>query len=123
MIISTLDRCPPCLCRLLARKKRGHVAMSHRDIARVSGLALTTIVEISFKTTWSGLTVDTIERFCQACGVNPLQPSEHMEFMRKSEMKYATNCETRQRSMFSRLFALSKDAIMRQVNKSKPKEP
>lgn len=114
MIISSLDRVPPCLCRLLARKKHGLVAMSHRDIAKISGLALTTVVEISFRKSWAGLNVDTIQKFCEACGVNPLEPMRHMRFMKYSKMGHAIKCVTRQRRMFSKLWDLSKQAVMKQ---------
>lgn len=67
-----MDRLPPCLCRLFARKQsdRGWVPKSHQDIANDSGLPKSTVADMSRKQSWRGFRIDEADQFSRACGVN-----------------------------------------------------
>jgi hypothetical protein len=87
--LEVFDEFPPTLCRYLARKNNGRVKMSHSDIARVSGLERSTVAKLSKRTTWSGLTIDTIQRFSLACGVNLLSTARQKDFFKRRKKVHA----------------------------------
>jgi hypothetical protein len=57
--------------------------MSYSEIAARSGLNRSTVVAISSKTSWRGLTLDTIIRFTNGCGVNLLRLDRHLDYLRR----------------------------------------
>lgn len=78
-----LDRFPPAMVRLVARTHRGRRPMSVSEIARRAGIGRSSVVAISSKTTWRGITLDTIIRFTSACGVNLLRIDRHIDYLRR----------------------------------------
>ena len=104
-LLATLDRFPPNKCRVFAKKNRGKKAMTHEDIAAVCGMSKRAILELSKKTTWENVTVNTMTKFSEACGVNLLRPSAAVKsFLRSSS--YMVNAKPKQRVMFRRLMSL-----------------
>lgn len=71
---------PPFVCRLLAKKKgaRGYDLLTNRDIARLSGLSLRTVIRLSQRNSWAGVKIGVADRYMSACGVNPLRLSTHV---------------------------------------------
>lgn len=72
-LLARIDRLPPCLCRLFARRTdgaRGWVPKSHQDIAEDSGLPRSSVADMSQKRSWRGVRIDEADRFAHACGVN-----------------------------------------------------
>lgn len=67
-----LDRFPPVVIRLLARKQRGRTvtAMSDQDIAAASGLSVGQVKSVSRLTNWGTVDVDTLQAFCKGCGAD-----------------------------------------------------
>lgn len=66
------NRYPPIVCRLLARQgRRGYaIPLTDRQIAQRSGLAVSDVKALSWKTTWNDVTVSTMFSFSKACGVD-----------------------------------------------------
>lgn len=81
-LLEKLNKFPPILCRAVARKNRGREPMSLRDIADQSGLALSTVCELSQRRTWTNATLETIQKFSAACGVDLLHPRRHLYFIK-----------------------------------------
>lgn len=82
-LIETVNALPPSLVRALARTHRGHRPMGDTEVARRSGLSRQTIWRLAQRTSWNGVPVDTVERFCAACGVNILHPRRHLDYLRR----------------------------------------
>lgn len=79
-LLAWLDRFPPCLVRLVARKKHGFARLSHAEIAQRSGLSISTVSLLSSRTTWRRIPPETIEAFTKGCGINLFRL--HKEFHR-----------------------------------------
>ena len=47
--------------------------MSHREIAEKSGLSKSTVSDLSRRTSWNGIDIDTVVAFSQACGIDLLR--------------------------------------------------
>lgn len=62
-----LDRLPPCICRLLA--KRGGELMTDAELRRITGWTQTKLQRVAGSTSWSGLTVLETDAFLMACGL------------------------------------------------------
>lgn len=78
-----LDKFPPALCRLVARKHRGRRPLTRREIASRSGLSLRQVDYLSKRTTWGGTTVKAMCAFATACGVDLLHPRRHVDWLRR----------------------------------------
>ena len=68
------DKFPPYLVRCLARRKVGTKqiqAVSDEDIAILSQIPLSRVVEIYNSRTWGDVTVGEMRRFCSACDFDP----------------------------------------------------
>jgi DNA-binding Xre family transcriptional regulator len=100
-----LNRFPPILCRLLARKKHGLSAMSMQDIAKRGGLAVSTVSKISMLDSWDSVTLRTIDKFCKGCGIDPMRPRSHLEFFRRRKTVYMQKATPTQRKMFARILS------------------
>ncbi len=108
-LLQRLDRMPPFVCRLLARKNRGRSPMSHLEIARGSGLAKATVAELSFKRTWAGVPVATVSRFSQACGVDLERPRRQIDFLKRRSKTYLLGTNGHARAMYGKLLVLLRD--------------
>lgn len=85
-LLSKLNSLPPYKVRLLARHKRQRqpIPMNNDEIATVSGLALETVRRVSHLRSWNSVTVETMLRFCAACGVELLQQKRALQFERET---------------------------------------
>lgn len=108
-VLSKLDRLPPVAVRLLARKHRGRVGMSHDDIAKASGLPKTRVQELSFKTTWAGIPVDVIDKFATACGVDFFHANAQVKFLVRRKKAYIYKAPYSQRMMYRKLFTVLRE--------------
>lgn len=70
-------------------------AISIQEIAIASGMPLARVSAIAQSTTWDGVTIPEAERFCAACGFDPLNPDD-----RNRQSAYNRSCKTR-RSQFA----------------------
>lgn len=105
-----INRLSPKICRLMARKCHGQKAMSHADIAFVSGLARSTVVEVSKRNDWNSLSLETIHRFSMGCGVNLLKPMEAIRSFKRSNGHYIKTCTGPQKKLYARLLKVEKKA-------------
>ncbi len=76
-----LDRLPPCIVRLVARR-RGKRLPLHELVER-SGLAYGTIQRLSVKVTWADTPPRMIDAFCRACNVDIVHPRATLKYLRK----------------------------------------
>ena len=68
-----LDRFPPIVCRLLARRKQasgGIVAMTASEIASRGGMTVCEVNSLSWLTSWEGVPMRQVRQFSLACGVD-----------------------------------------------------
>lgn len=97
-----VDRFPPCLCRLLAR--RGNGLMSSSELARRSGLSKSYVAHLSLQPTWGPVPIETAEKFAAACGVNLLAQKRARRYLKVRNWGFLVrHLDTRQRGMFERL--------------------
>lgn len=83
-LVEYLDRLPPCIVRLVARRPNHHgQRMSLHEIARASGLSYGAVMRLSMKKTWANVPPATIDRFAKACGVDMLRPSRTKKYLRR----------------------------------------
>ena len=72
--LEALDRCPPFLVyygfHLLQTGERPNIP----ELLNRSGLSLRTFTRTAHRHSWARVKVSVMTRFCNACGVNPLQP-------------------------------------------------
>lgn len=88
-LLDRLDRTPPFAVYYLARLskcKRSHPGI--KGVSKRSGLSRSTIERLSRRMTWAGVTLDTMDRFCAACGVNFLKVSRNCTFMVQPHRRY-----------------------------------
>lgn len=76
-----LDRFPPCLCVTVARD--GRRSLPYTEIAKRAGIHRITAIRLGKLTSWRSVTVDMALRFSEACGVNLLHPSDHIEYLKR----------------------------------------
>lgn len=101
--LAQLNRITPEFCRMVARKKNGHAPMSNSDIAKVSGLARSTINKLGHMKTWNRVTAATIQRYSLACGVDLSRPGETIKFFRRAKLNYVRNSQPAQIKLYERL--------------------
>jgi len=83
-LVEYLDRLPPCIVRLVARKPGHHgQRMSLHEIARASGLSYGAVLRLSLKRSWANVPPNRIDPFCKACGVDPLHPSRTRRYLKR----------------------------------------
>lgn len=102
-LLEKLDQFPPTWCRLVARKKNGCRGMTTREIAEASGLPKSTVSDISKRTSWSGLQIETIEKFSTGCGVDLLRCHSQKRFLKTRKMVHLTRGDANQRRMYAEI--------------------
>lgn len=107
-VLDKLNRIPPFVCRLLARKNRGREGMSHLEIAKLSKLSKSTVAELSLKTDWNGVPVDVAVSFAVACGINHLACRAQRDFFKRRIKSYVYNGDGNRRRFYDRLLELFK---------------
>lgn len=105
-ILEQAEQFPPMICRYLARKAHGHRPMSVRDIAAVSGLSRDVVSRLSMMRSWKGVSIDTVEAFSRACGVDLMRPGLVAKYLKRSKRVHLTRANPQQREFFMRLFKL-----------------
>ena len=109
----SFDRVPPILCRLLAR--RGNTSANRpttvSELSVESELSRRRIIQLSNKLDWSGMSLDEIEDFSRACGVNLMRPLTHLRDWQRIKKDYLKNAHPKQRAALARM--------MREIVKSK----
>lgn len=102
-LLQRLNRFPPNLCRLLARKQRGRLLMTNTDIATVAGMSRALVSKIAAMSSWENVTLSAAQRFSLACGVNLLSPCKQVRFWRRRSLHYQKNATSAQRRMMDRI--------------------
>ncbi|HYE32128.1 MAG TPA: hypothetical protein VEH27_11915 [Methylomirabilota bacterium] len=87
-LIARLDKFPPVLCRLAARKNNGRRALTNEEIAKAAGLSKKCVDRLSVKATWSGVDVETASKFAAGCGVDLLHPRRQKDFLRRRKKSH-----------------------------------
>lgn len=82
-LLEKLNRFPPFVCRLVARKLHGREALSEREIAERSGLSRKHVRTLSHARTWDNIPLATADRFAAGCGVNLAIPWRHVEWLKR----------------------------------------
>lgn len=105
-----LNRFPPIMCRLVARTGVGRASrgLSHSEIAQLSGLERSTVAKLSKRETWEGCTLETIDAFSTACGVDLLHTTDQVRFLRHKKKTHITNSPNQAfyKDLLSRIKAL-----------------
>lgn len=86
-LLQTLDKFPPCLCRIVARHpkntKYGSRLTLH-EIAKKAQLSYGVVVRLSRQKTWFGATLEQAEKFSWACGVDLLHPARKTQYLKRT---------------------------------------
>jgi len=91
----------------MARSHHGWRGLSHAALAERAGLARSTVAKISKRRTWAGLTIEVIDRFAFACGVDVLHPREAARLIRSRKKPFLAKAPPAQRRFYLRLFKLA----------------
>jgi hypothetical protein len=92
------------MCRLLANKNHGYKAMTHMDVATKSGIPLSTVAEISVRTTWAKVPLEIVSRFADACGVDLLMSEALLKRkLKRNKMAHVMRSKGRQKQFLVRL--------------------
>lgn len=103
MILELANKLPPCVCRMAARKKNGYQPKSCADLARETGLDKSYISKLSVKRNWHGVSINVVDAFTRACGVNLLNPSLTIEYLMNSKKVWLRSCTASQRRFYARV--------------------
>lgn len=98
---------PPCMCRLVARN--GRRPMSHREIAKASGLSVDTVARLSLKMDWSGVKIDVAVKFSAGCNVNHMALERTMDYVRRRSMAHLKLAGKNQRKFHARIYRLDRN--------------
>lgn len=111
-LLASIDRIPPCVCRLFARRQSadGWVPKSHREIAIEAGLSKSTVAELSRRKTWRGTPIGVADQFARACGVNLADPRDAIRRLRshRTRLQHLKHGNQHQRRMISELLKVIK---------------
>lgn len=102
-LLESANRFPPCLCRYVARKDHGLSPLSHRELAKISGLSKSTVATLSLKDSWNGVAIDVVVKFSRACGVDLMRPAAMVAYLRDGKKHHLTKLDKQQRKFFLRL--------------------
>lgn len=108
-ILRWINQFPPILCRVLARKSRGTLPLSTREIARVSRLSPAEVNKLSRRLSWENVECGTMQRFSLACGINFRSTKNlkaHRRYWRMSKMVHLRSGTVAQREMLADLIKL-----------------
>ena len=89
-MIKHLDKLPPYLCRVLARK--GRKSLTNQDIADVSKLTVKRVGKISKLKSWGSVPVAQAAAFSKACGINLINQAQARKYLgRGPKMAHVQN--------------------------------
>lgn len=103
-LLAVLDDLPPNVCRVVARQNNGWKPMSHADLAKRSGLANSTVAAISKRKTWRGLTVEVVEAFALACGVDHMHTKRTKQYLKRNKFIHLVRADGNARKMYAAIF-------------------
>lgn len=85
ILLDHLNRFPPCLARMVARKQNGRGAkrLPLREIAERSGLSYGVVVRLSRQRSWDNVPIAVADKFMAACGIDPLHPKRKLWYLRR----------------------------------------
>jgi len=118
-LLARIDRLPPCLCRLLARRNvtgGGWAPKSTRDIAADAGLSKSAVAELSRRRTWRGTPIGMADAFARGCGVNLAEVDAVIKRLRyhRTRLRHLSKGNGHQRRMIADL--------LKQVKNQNPME-
>ena len=79
-LLKRLDECPPFLVYYGSGYKTG-LRPDIESIAVRCGLSYRTVARLSGKTSWTGIKIEVVSKFCEACGVDPLNFGDMLEWL------------------------------------------
>ena len=112
LILQQANKCPPWLCRIVARKCRGRRLMTNSDLAIVARMSRSTVSNISKKLNWNTVNGEAIQAFSLACGVNLMSLKRTKEFIKRRKAEIWKRCTPAQRRMVDRF-----------IGNARPKQP
>jgi len=116
-ILSLLDRCPPFLVYYGAHLITGeHTTVN--VLAERTQLCVRTILRMAYSTTWDNISVGVIDRFCAACGVDPMNPDNLLAAVReeiKQPLPFPQFPPARRKVMLARFNRLGAEVAMRKA--------
>lgn len=80
-LIQHLDRLPPCLVRLVARRRGKRLPL--HELVEISGLSYGAVQRLSLQTTWKNTPIWMVDAFCGACNVDLLRPRDTLKYLRR----------------------------------------
>lgn len=83
-LTETLDKFPPCLCRLVARQPGRYRRMTLLELSVVSGLSYGSVRRLSLKKTWANVPPEIIDKFAGACGVDILHTKRKVFYVKRA---------------------------------------
>lgn len=110
-ILEWADEFPPFVVRLLARANHGHAPKTNLEISRASGLPRSTVGQLSGMTSWAGVQLDVLDRFCRGCGVDLLRMRRHREYLRRMKWSHVNHIAPQQTKFYHRLLNLRRDNL------------
>lgn len=102
-LLEKANSVPPMFCRYVARTPNGRRGLTTSDLEAASGLARTTIKELSFRSDWNNVTVEVASKFMEACGVNPLAARRQREFFKRRKLLHVEQARGSQKKMYDRI--------------------
>lgn len=101
--LDKLNALPPCWCRYVARTANGRRGLTTVELANASGLAETTVKELTYRVEWDSVTNFVTEKFASACGVNLLAARKHRDFFKRRKMIHVENATGSAKRMYDRI--------------------
>ena len=81
-----LDRMPPIMCRMIARKTEGGriVPITLQEIAAATGMKLGSVERLAKRFTWEGVPIERIDSFRAACGIFPANERRQRAYFKRT---------------------------------------
>jgi hypothetical protein len=86
-LLQRQNLCPPYLVRLCARERHGEKMISERVLSERTGLSRWYIRKLMRMRAWDRVPCGTYDVFTRACGVDPLHPHRHLEWLKRKRRK------------------------------------
>jgi hypothetical protein len=80
-----LDKLPPCLCWIIARRLRRPISL--QEISLRSGVPLRSLARIFRKSSWATVKIGVADRVRKACGIVPGNEFRHVAYLKKTLTK------------------------------------
>lgn len=88
--LQQIDRLPPRVCRLLARRKGGggtnRLPLTARDIAQASGLSVERVARISRLKSFASVPIAEADAFRRGCGITRENERRHVYYLRRTRL-------------------------------------